>query len=46
MSASHLLRGLFAVLAAALVLGGVQSAAATGTETRAVVTSGDSLIWG
>ncbi|MEU0167759.1 hypothetical protein ABZ530_09750 [Micrococcus luteus] len=46
MSASQLLRGLFALLAAALVLGGVQSAAAAATETRAVVTSGDSLIWG
>ncbi|MCF1644687.1 MULTISPECIES: hypothetical protein [Streptomyces] len=46
MPASHLLRGLFALLAAALVLGGVQCAADTETATRAVVTSGDSLIWG
>ncbi|WP_159030678.1 MULTISPECIES: hypothetical protein [Streptomyces] len=46
MSDSQLLRGLFALLATALVLGGVQSAAATTTATRAVVTSGDSLIWG
>ncbi len=46
MSASRLLHGLFAVLATALVIGGAQSTAATGTEARAVVASSDSLIWG
>ncbi|MFE9026418.1 hypothetical protein ACFYOA_09175 [Streptomyces iakyrus] len=46
MSASHLLRGLFAVLAAVFVLGGARGVAATGTEAPAVVAGGDSLIWG
>ncbi|WP_189782890.1 hypothetical protein [Streptomyces capitiformicae] len=46
MSASHLVRGLFAVLATTLVLGGAQSTATTGTEARVVAASSDSLIWG
>ncbi len=45
---SHLLRGLFVVLATALVLGGAPSTTTNGTEAVAVAVaaSSDSLIWG
>jgi hypothetical protein len=45
-AASHLLGGLFAVLATALVLGGAPSITTNGTEALAVAASSDSLIWG
>lgn len=46
-AASHLLGGLFAVLAtAALVLGGAPGITTNGTEAVAVAASSDSLIWG
>ncbi|MEU6555910.1 hypothetical protein ABZ915_37530 [Streptomyces sp. NPDC046915] len=46
MSASHLFRGLFATLAAVLVLGGAASPATVDTHLQVVAAGSDSLIWG